>query len=88
MQGTWVQPLVWEDSTCYGVPKPHMPQLLKLSCPRAHSLQQEKPMQWEACSLQLEEVQTQCNQKQKLINLKENHTYIMYIYVYIYYVYT
>ena len=22
MQGTWVQPLVWEDTTCHGATKP------------------------------------------------------------------
>ena len=32
----------------------HMPQLLKLTCPRAHGLQQEKPPQWEAHALQIE----------------------------------
>ena len=30
MQGTWVQFLVWEDSTCCGATKPVCPQLLSL----------------------------------------------------------
>ena len=48
MQGTWVRSLLQGDSTCHGASKPmshnywaHMPQLLKLECPRAHALQQE-----------------------------------------------
>ena len=32
----------------------HVQQLLKPACPRAHALQQEKPLWWEACTLQLE----------------------------------
>ena len=34
MQGTWVQSLVWADSTCLGATKPVVPQLLSL-CSRA-----------------------------------------------------
>ena len=30
----------------------HVPQLLKLRCPRVPALQQQKPSQWEACTLQ------------------------------------
>lgn len=30
----------------------HVPQLLKPVCPKASSLQQEKPLQWEACAVQ------------------------------------
>ena len=30
----------------------HMQQLLKPECPRAHALQQETPVPWEACALQ------------------------------------
>ena len=52
MQGTWVQSLVQEDSTCHKATKPvgqttdlssrtHMPQLLKPWDPGAHALQQE-----------------------------------------------
>ena len=45
-----------EDSTCQGATQPvchnywaHLLQLLKSMSPRAHALQQEKPLQWEAC---------------------------------------
>ena len=31
----------------------YAPQLLKPACPQAHAWQQEKPPQWEACTLQL-----------------------------------
>ena len=48
MQGTWVWSLVWEDSTFHGATKPvchdHW----------SRALQQEKPPQWEACVLHLE----------------------------------
>ena len=30
MQGTWVQSLVWEDSTCHGAAEAHAAQLLRL----------------------------------------------------------
>ena len=32
VQGTWVQSLVWEDSTCQKATKPMQPQLLKPMC--------------------------------------------------------
>ena len=42
----------WEPrSRNYGA---HVPQLLKPACTRTHALQQKKPPQWEACTLQLE----------------------------------
>ena len=58
---------VWEDPTCCETTKPmhpnyeacsleswvHMLQLLKPARPRAHVLQQEKPLQWEVRALQL-----------------------------------
>ena len=53
MQGTRVQSLVWDDSTCLRTTKPPQlpnlssrvpePRLPKPLCPRAHALQQEKP---------------------------------------------
>ena len=56
----WVQSLIWEDPTCHRATKPmcynywaHEPQLLKLMIFRACALQQAKPLQWEACTLQL-----------------------------------
>ena len=55
MQGTWVQSLVWEQRShepCSN--KGHVLQLLKPTYPGAHVLQQEKPLQWEACTPQLE----------------------------------
>ena len=53
MQGTWVGSLVQKDSTCNGATEPihhnHW-------SPRTYTpaLQQEKPPQWDACTLQLE----------------------------------
>ena len=50
-------PLIWEDPTCHGATKAHVPQLLSLcyraqklqlrkpQYPRAHALQKEKPLQ-------------------------------------------
>ena len=66
MQGTWVRSLAWEDPTCHGATKPashnywaRVPHLLsprattaEARTPRAHALQQEKPLQWEARTLQ------------------------------------
>ena len=61
IQGTQVQSLVQEDSTCHGATKAmchnywaHMQQLLKTIGPRASALPQEKPFRWEAHALQLE----------------------------------
>ena len=50
MQETLAQSLVWEDPTSRGATKPLRSsacvlQLLKTPCPRAHALQQEKPLQ-------------------------------------------
>ena len=47
MQGTQVQSLVHEDSTCLRATKPvHHNYWVRV--PRAHAPQQEKPEQWEA----------------------------------------
>ena len=55
MQGTLVQSLVQEDPTCLGAgEQAPVPQLLKPAHPRACALQQEGPLQSEACILQLE----------------------------------
>ena len=70
VQETWIQSLIWEDPTCLGATKPmchnywacalepgspnYVPKLLKPFCLRAHEPQQEKPLQWEACTPQLE----------------------------------
>ena len=63
MQGTWVQPLVWEDSTCNEASKP--------------DLHNKKPLQWEAqvpqaessfCSLHLEKTHLQ----QQRLNAAKN----------------
>ena len=62
-QGTRVPSLVWEDPTCRGATKPmcHNYWACALEpashnystcAPRAHAPQQEKPPQWEACTLQ------------------------------------
>ena len=45
MQGTQVQSLVHEDSTCRGASKPQELQLLKPALPRACASQLEKPLQ-------------------------------------------
>ena len=75
MQGTRVQALVQEDSTCRGATKPVRhnywawePQLLspraittEACVPRAHALQQEKPLQWEARAPQQRVAPAHCN---------------------------
>ena len=48
MQGTWIQSLVWEDYTCRGATKP-----MCHNC-WAHTPKQEKPLQWEVGTVQLE----------------------------------
>ena len=75
VQGTQVQSLAWEDSTCRGAPKPErhnywagVLKLLKPACPRVCALQQETPPQWNPRTLQLERSprtarKTQCSQK-------------------------
>ena len=52
MQGTWIQSLVWEDSTCQEATEPDsqnyqacVMQLLKPQHPGACAMQQEKPAQ-------------------------------------------
>ena len=61
MQGTWVWALVREDPICHGAAKPvrHNYWACALEpvghnywahAPRASALQQEKPLQWEACT--------------------------------------
>ena len=57
MWDTWSKRI----SYAHGAAKPlcrnywaHVWQLLKPMNPRSHALQQEKPLQWEACTLQLE----------------------------------
>ena len=58
-QGTWVQSLVQEVSTCCEVTKPMCHNywaqaLLKPASSKALALQQKKPLQWEAHTPQLE----------------------------------
>ena len=53
-EGTWVQSLVREDSTCHRATKLRAPQLLKLTCPGARALQEEKPLHSEPRAPQLE----------------------------------
>ena len=60
MQGTWVQSLVWEDSTSCGTTKP-CTQLLNSECSRVHVLQQKTPLQWEAHAPQRTVASTHCN---------------------------
>lgn len=47
------QCLVWEDPVLQGK-SALVPQLLKPTHPRVHALQQDRPLQWEACVLHLE----------------------------------
>ena len=66
VQETWVRSLVSEDPTCLRATEPpalqllglcsraQEPQLLKPAHLRVSTLQQEKPLQWEARALQLE----------------------------------
>ena len=42
MQGTWIQSLIWEDSTCCEATEPVHPKYW------GHALQQKQPLQWEA----------------------------------------
>ena len=63
--GSQIQSLLQEDPTCHSAAKPVYHSYCAsapepVSChywgpcaPRAHTLQQEKPPQWEACALQL-----------------------------------
>ena len=53
IQGTQAQSLVQKDTTCRKATKPLGPQLLSLRS-RAREPQQEKPLQWEALTRQLE----------------------------------
>ena len=60
-QDTWVQFQFWEDPTCCGAIKSmyhsywdHVLQPLKLTYPTVCGLQQEKPLQWETYTSQLE----------------------------------
>ena len=50
--GTWVQSLIWEDSTCGGAIRPVCQNYWSPCVSRTHTSQQEKPPQWEAYTLQ------------------------------------
>ena len=52
VQEARVPSLIQEDPTFHRTTKAHAPQLLSL-CSRAHALQQEKPLHWEAQAPQL-----------------------------------
>ena len=86
MQETWVQTLIWEDHTCHGATKPmhHSygagalepwePQPLKPVHPRTSALQQEKPRQWEACTLPLESSPACCDYRKDWAATKTLHS--------------
>ena len=70
MQGTWVQALIREDSTCREATKPMRhnywacalePGSHNSYVPRAHALQREKPPQWEAHAPQQREAPARLN---------------------------
>ena len=72
MQGTRVRSLVWEDPTCRGATGPlhhnywacalePMSHNYWAHMPRAHSPQQEKPPEWEACTPQWRVFPARCN---------------------------
>ena len=47
-------------------PWTHVPQLLMPTCPRACALQQEEPLQWEACAPQIESSPHSLQEKKSL----------------------
>ena len=78
MQGTRVQSLVLEDSTCHRATKTLEPQLLSLRAttteagvPRACALQQEKPLQWKAHALQQRVVSALCNERKPMCSKED-----------------
>ena len=60
MQETLLTSLIWEDSTSSGATKPRHPsteptkKIIETLVFRTHTLQQKKPLHWEACTAQLE----------------------------------
>jgi len=48
--GTRVRSLFWEDSTCHGATKAHMPQLLEPTCSRAQEPQLLSQNTYSLCS--------------------------------------
>ena len=94
MQETLVQPLVWEDPTrfraakpCTTIAEPVLSSLgaatIEAPTPSSPPPQQEKPLQWEGCTSQLESSpqsptrdkagaasETQISQKKKKVSLK------------------
>ena len=72
IQGIQVQPLVWEDSTCWRTTKLVSHKHWVLMHPRASALQQEKPLQWEAWAWQLDKVYTAA---EDLVQTKINKYY-------------
>ena len=73
VQGIQVESLVWEDATCHRSPKPVSHNYWS-SAPRALTLWQEKPLQWEALTPQLQNshAQQQRPHAAKIILLKAN----------------
>ena len=76
MQGTYVRLLVWEDSTCHGAAKAHVPQLLSLYSrahrPQllSHTRQLLKPMHLEPVLLR----NKRCHCNEKLMHSKEEQS--------------
>ena len=70
MQGTWVQPLVQEDSVCHRAAKP-LYHNYWIHALKACALQQEKPPRWRAYSLQQRVART-CSNKRKPTHSNED----------------
>ena len=80
VQGTWVQSLVWETSTCHRATKAHEPQLLsphtastKACAPRACVPRQEKPPQWETHPLLQRSAPAHCTRESLCAAMKTQH---------------
>ena len=72
MEGTQVQPQVWEDSMCQGGIKP-MSHNHWAHVPRAHAPQQEKPPPWEAHAPQWRVASAHHNWRKPMCMMKTQH---------------
>ena len=70
MQGTWVQSLVWEDTTCHEPTKPPCIRTTEVCMPRACALRWQKSPQWEACTPQRRVVPTDHGERKPVHSMK------------------